>query len=198
MQKDRSRSRIIWGVILASILLVTVSVWFVAIRTTPRWIPVSYAISIDTNETVVYYVLVPASVEANGTLATFIPDFRIEGNGTVVLVETPFGTALNVSGRGALFAQAGERRSFDGEWNTDVRSRHPNGQIDYNLWTGPGPNPGDNHLGAIRVYVGLDVPGSMFRLFLLIDINGTSHYATLETSQNGWQTAAVTASAVVP
>lgn len=116
----------------------------------------------------------------------------------MLLEDTPYGTALNVSSRGGLFAQAGERRTFHGDFVIDVRSRHPNGQIDYNLWIGGDPKVRDNDLGAVWVFVRAEVPGSLVRIFLLIDINGIGHNATLETSQNGWQVARVSASAVVP
>ena len=69
---------------------------------------------------------------------------------------------MNVSGRGDLFAQAGERRTIEADWTIDLGPRHPHGQTDYNMWTSADPDPDDNHLGSVWVFVGLETPATRF------------------------------------
>ncbi len=128
-----TRRRKILAAAIVCALLVAVLVWLATSRPQERWTPISYTISVQVHPASEYYLLVPAPVEANGTLARIASEFEPDANSSVSLTDTPYGTALNVTGHGNLFLQSGERRPYDPGWTLDLQTRHPNGLVE-----GPG------------------------------------------------------------
>jgi hypothetical protein len=153
-----------------------------------RYITYTYTVGVSAPGNMAYYLLLPSIVDVNGNVTPIMGDFAVvTGDGMFELTDTQFGKAVNLSGQGHIVADGGMKRALDGDFPPLNWSRHPNGDMDFDSWTGFDSNPEDDDLGSVWVFVHADWSGQPLSVSLTLSIGDMHHEALLETTQEGWQ-----------
>ncbi len=192
------RKRIMALVVLAlAIVLILGGSW--VILSHPKQILYSYIVGVKANNTAVYTLLLPIAVGANGSVSEIMGGLGVSAGSPIVgLEDTGHGQAINVSARGSVRLNAVAKRTLDGPFPPVNLSRHPNGDIDLNMWTNGSSCIEDYGHGCVWFFVNIDSPGQQLDVAVTLTIGDVRHSANLVTSRTGWHAVPVYFDADLP
>ncbi len=156
-------------------------------------IRIKYHINIDASNSTSYHIFVPIVVNKDGNFSEVMNNLSIKrGEGSFNIIETPYGKALNISGKGILSIYGMVKIPAIHDFNRYNTSIHPNGGPDFNLWSDNNTIFEFPNIGEVWIYAEI-TNSSDIQLQLLLTFSGLEHDVITDI-QSGWQTIRISAS----